>query len=256
MKIKDEILKILAECSIKENTIFLPNKQLDRKIYLAVNKHLEHIGGKWNRKARGHVFDSDPSDSFENMLLTGETTDFKKEFQFFETPKELALKLVEMAEIDNVEHIRDILEPSAGRGAIVDCIGKLPVGVLITLVELNHDNCINLIRKGIGIVEEGDFLSMNNDFFEDQFDRIIMNPPFQKQLDIDHILHAYSLLKEGGILVSVVSESPFFRENKKSVEFREFLNRVNAEIIINPEGTFKSSGTMVRTRLIKIVKES
>jgi phospholipid N-methyltransferase len=253
MKIKDETLKILAECTIKNSTVFLPKIQLDRKTYLDVNKHLENLGGKWNRKAKGHVFDSDPTDSFENMLLTGETADFKKEFQFFETPPELADKMVKMLD---VKEDSNILEPSAGRGALIDSLLSGPDCDYISAVELNPENCNILVKKGFGIVEEGDFLSLNLDnCWEETFDRIIMNPPFTKQQDIDHILHAYSLLNDGGILVSVVSESPFFRENKKSVEFREFLDNVNAEIIKNPEGTFKSSGTMVRTRIVKIVKD-
>jgi hypothetical protein len=54
--------------------------------------------------------------------------------------------------------------------------------------------------------------------------------------------------------VSVVSESPFFRSNKKSIEFRAWLDENNAEIIDNDPGAFKESGTMVKTRIIKLVK--
>lgn len=245
MKIQDDIIKILSECTIEGSTVFLPKTQLDRKTYMAVNKHLENLGGKWNRKAKGHVFDDDPTDSFENMLLTGETTDFKKEFQFFETPPELAKKMVEMAELKDSDFI---LEPSAGMGGIAKFIK--PDNLICN--ELNP-KMFEALKKELkcNFLAPVDFLTVS----KLKPDKILQNPPFHKQFDISHILHAYSLLKEGGILVSVVSESPFFRENKKSVEFREFLNSVGAEIIINPEGTFKASGTMVRTRLIKIVKD-
>jgi len=63
------------------------------------------------------------------------------------------------------------------------------------------------------------------------------------------------VLKNGGIMVSVVSESPFFRSNKKSVDFRAFLEKNNAEIYELESGAFKESDTMVKTRIIKIVKE-
>ena len=250
MKIETNILEILQKCEIKVNTVYLPVGQLDRKTYLGVNKHLENLGGKWNRKTKGHVFDSDPTDSFENMLLTGETTDFKKEFQFFETPPELARKMIEMLEI---EEDNNILEPSAGRGAIIDCFPILPKGSLLHAIEINPENYEILIEKGTCCAIKGDFLKVDLTDCE-SWDRIIMNPPFTKQQDVDHIWHAWSILKHGGMLVSVVSESPFFRDNRKSSNFRQLLLDTNAEVIINPDGTFKSSGTMVRTRLIKIIK--
>lgn len=253
MQIKEEILKILNNCTIQDNTVFLPSGQLDRKTYLETNKCLENLGGKWNRKAKGHVFEDDPTDSFNNMLLTGETTDFKKEFQFFETPPELADKMIDMAELEKGDWV---LEPSAGQGAILDRLRayrrKTGIDFSYTGIELSESNCKVLNRKLYFPIQE-DFLT-RGDYIVDQANKIIMNPPFTKQQDVDHILHAYSLLDDGGILVSIVSESPFFRENKKSVEFREFLVTHNAEIIKLPEGTFKASGTMVRTRIIKISK--
>ena len=53
MKISDEILGILSRCTVDGNTLYLPDEQLDRKTYTAVNKCLVNIGGKWNRKAKG-----------------------------------------------------------------------------------------------------------------------------------------------------------------------------------------------------------
>ncbi len=50
-KIADNILGILGECRIEGNTLFLPDRQLDRATYQAVNKVLVNIGGKWDRKA-------------------------------------------------------------------------------------------------------------------------------------------------------------------------------------------------------------
>ena len=35
-------------------------QQLDRNDYVKVNKALEALGGKWNRKAKAHLFDEDP----------------------------------------------------------------------------------------------------------------------------------------------------------------------------------------------------
>ena len=46
MIISDEILAILSKCEVEGNILFLPQGQLDRKTYLAVNKCLVNIGGK------------------------------------------------------------------------------------------------------------------------------------------------------------------------------------------------------------------
>lgn len=42
-KIPEEVLDILAECRVEGDTLYLPNVQLDRKLYVAVNKVLENI---------------------------------------------------------------------------------------------------------------------------------------------------------------------------------------------------------------------
>lgn len=243
MKIAENILKILDRCTIEGNTLFLPNEQLDRKTYQDVNKCLESIGGKWNRKVKGHVFDEDPSDLLDNLIMTGETVDLKKEYQYFPTPSDLAKRMVEMAEI-KPKH--GILEPSAGQGAIAD---HFPKENDIMLVELNEKNVEVLKSKGYNQVIHGDFLKQI--FF---VDRIVMNPPFSKQQDVDHVMRAWNCLVDGGILVSIISQSPLFRENKKSIEFRKFLEENNAEIHSLDVGTFKESETMVKTNIIKIKK--
>ncbi|MBV0881613.1 hypothetical protein KTQ42_20235 [Noviherbaspirillum sp. L7-7A] len=54
-------------------------------------------------------------------------------------------------------------------------------------------------------------------------DRILMNPLFARQADIDHVLHAWSMLKEGGRLVAIMAASVTFRHNAKSVVFRHLI---------------------------------
>ncbi|HYH01984.1 MAG TPA: SAM-dependent methyltransferase [Bacillota bacterium] len=257
MKIADQVLDILAECRTEGNTLCLPDKQLDRKTYEDVNKCIVNIGGKWNRKAKGHVFDYDPAEALDNLILTGETTSPKNVFQFFPTPRPIAKIMCDMAEINQYSRV---LEPSAGNGALIEVIAERgPESIYV--VELNPDMeryLIPLKEQSLMVdrpffCEIDDFLTLNlkNKI---SVNRIIMNPPFTKQQDIDHIREAFSVLYDGGIMVSIVSESPFFRTNRKSEEFRSFLTDNNAEIVPLPEGAFKESGTMVRTRIIKIKK--
>ena len=248
MKIKEEILNILAECKIENNTLFLPPTPLERKTYEAVNKCLTSIGGKWNRKVKGHVFDYDPTEAFENIILTGETEDMKKMLQFFPTPRPVAELICDMADI--TPDITSILEPSCGKCDLADVIYERNQNLFC--VEINKD-----MKK---YLDDKPYTGIYCDFLEleiakvQPFERIIMNPPFSKQQDIAHIYHAYDLLASGGILVSILSPSPFFRTNKKSVDFREWLDTVGAEVVDIDAGAFEESGTMIATKIIKICK--
>ena len=251
MKISDEILSILSRCTVDGNTLYLPDEQLDRKTYTAVNKCLVNIGGKWNRKAKGHVFDHDPSDDLDSMLLTGEIVDMKKVYQFFPTPKEVAQQMCQMAELDKT---CIVLEPSCGRGDLADEIYAVGVESLHG-VEINPDMHKYLDDKPYTTEIGIDFLVFADaDENKNVYTRIIMNPPFSKHQNVDHILAAYNLLAPGGVLVSVVSPSPFFRTDKKSVAFQNWMQEVDAEVIDVPEGAFKESGTMIRTKIIKAYK--
>lgn len=251
-RIADNILSILGECRVEGNTLFLPDRQLDRPTYQAVNKVLVNIGGKWNRKAKGHVFtDGDPAELLNNVLMTGETVDLKKQYQFFPTPRAVAEQMCQMAELDST---CVVLEPSCGKGDLADVVFEAGVKELVGL-ELNREMEKHLTGKSYVTFVGVDFLELvQADDIDHEWSRIVMNPPFTKQQDIDHILAAYDILSPGGILVSVVSEAPFFWSNKKAIAFREFLDSHGAEMVKLDEGAFKESGTMVRTRIIKLEK--
>jgi hypothetical protein len=94
----------------------------------------------------------------------------------------------------------------------------------------------------------------NSDSMTDYFDRVIMNPPFEKQADIDHVRKAFSVLKPHGILVSVMAPGFEFRQDRKSTEFRAWLNNVGGIWEALPDGAFKTSGTGIGTRLVVIEK--
>ncbi len=245
MKIDTEALNILDQCTVDGNILFLPSIQLERKLYEKVNRILECLGGKWNRSKRGHVFANNPAEMIEEAILTGEVTDAKKEFQFFETPKNIVATMIELA---NLQPEDKVLEPSAGRGAILDEIVKFTP--FVNAVELNPDNYKVLISKYSEVLL-GDFLGFESNGV---YDKVIMNPPFSKQQDIDHVLHAWDCLKPGGILVAIMSEGTFFRENKKAKDFRELLGQVGYSISLD-DGAFKESGTMVKTRIVVMIKE-
>ena len=247
MKVDVKIINILEECTYDDKTLFLPNIQLSRPDYVAVNKVLELLGGKWNRKVKGHIFEYSPEEAVENVILTGEITDIKKDFQFFPTPTAVVEQMLSLADIkkDSI-----ILEPSCGKGNIADAIHRAYPNNKLLGIELNSMLNDVLKDKPYEVLAETDFLQYNTE----KWDRIVMNPPFSKMQDIDHILHAYDLLASDGILVSVCSMSPFYRTCKKAEAFREFVDSHNATVIKLPEGAFKESGTMVQTCIVVVRK--
>lgn len=234
MKISNDVANVLANSRVDDNKLFLPEGQLDRKLYMAVNKVLTSIKGKWNRKEKTHVFSTPPADIIEEILLTGEYVDEKKEYQFFETPLHLAEKLVEMASIAERE---SVLEPSAGRGRIAGLIGGA-----LDCIELNDDNRAYLQSEGFNVVAR--------DFFDhsERYDVIIANPPFSKQQDIDHVNKMIDLVNRR--VVSVMSASVLFRDNKKTVAFRERISELGGTIEPLPDNTFLESGTAVKTCVV------
>lgn len=246
-KIPNDVLNILDRCTYKGNALFLP-EHLDSAMYKAVNKIIEGVGGKWNRKLKSHIFDyDDVEELIENIILIGEAVNFKKQYQFFPTPQPIAEHMCDLAELNSNSFV---MEPSVGEGHLADEIWKRDFKLFCGL-ELNTRMESLLTNKPYTVNFGIDFLS----FEDDRWDRIIMNPPFSKQQDVEHIQKAFEILKPGGILVSVVGVSPFFRNNRKSLEFMEFLSENNAEIESLPAGAFAESGTNVETKIIKILKE-
>jgi len=247
LRISEGVRAILSASTIDNMVIFLPPKQLDRKMYEQVNKILEAMDGKWNKKTKGHVFSFDPTDKLDEVLLTGEIDNPKAAKNgYFPTPLPIVKRLIELA---NIHSGMRVLEPSAGQGHIADEIRRENSGLLsFDIVEILPENQNVLRDKGYNLLCN-DFLKLKNV----AYDRIIMNPPFERQQDIDHVLHAWDLLSAYGRLVSVMSSGVMFRENKKTQSFRELIEK-NGEFERNPEGSFRASGTMVDTIIVTLDK--
>jgi hypothetical protein len=239
-------LEVLKACTVDDMVVKLPNIQLDRKLYLEVKTALELIGGKWKSgKVQGFVFSQDPTELLE-QISNGEKRNLKKEYQFFATPWDLADKLVDLSEI---EDSNTILEPSAGQGAIINAINRFLSNIVIDCYEIMDINRSILSKILTANIIGNDFLECTK-----KYDRIIANPPFSKNQDIDHIYKMFDCLNENGILVSIASKHWKFSNNKKEEKFREWLEEHNAEILEIENGEFKESGTMVGAYIIKIRK--
>ena len=163
--------------------------------------------------------------------------------QLFETPRELAARMVDEA---SIEPGNSVLEPSAGTGRILQAIMTDDTARAVIAVEINQQLADRLREEyPLTDVFDWDFLQYQRGNYP--VDRIIMNPPFINGADIKHIKHALTMLKSGGRLVAICANGPRQRDQlmpiaENSGGFWEGL----------PQGTFKDKGTNVNTALIVI----
>lgn len=163
---------------------------------------------------------------------------------YFPTPKKIVDQMIEIADIQEGDKV---LEPSAGTGDIADSVGVGKVDV----VEYS-----GLLRD---ILKEKGHTVVGSDALEvtGTYDKIVMNPPFEKNQDIDHVTHAFNEnLNSGGRLVAITSSHFTFANDKKSQAFRELV-KANGYYENLPEGSFKESrrSTGVNTCLVVLEKE-
>lgn len=193
-----------------------------------------------------------------DALATGTVLDFRKEFQFFETPEEVARELARRADLKPGQRV---LEPSAGTGNLVKAVFDV-APVDLVAVEINPSlgkRCSGReIDLGVRPLPAGRRETRCADFLETTpeilgtFDRIIANPPFSRQQDILHVTHMLSFLRPGGRLVSVMSPRWTYGEDRRCRAFRALVQEAGGEWTPLPEGSFKASGTSVDTGILEV----
>lgn len=157
--------------------------------------------------------------------------------QLFPTPVDLAQRMVALA---NIAPGMRVLEPSAGTGRLLDA---LPSGADVVAVEVMHGLAEQLRRRyPAATVITGDFLAVASSL-STKYDRILMNPPFEKAADIAHIKAAAALLAPGGRLVAICAGGP--RQKDALEPLADLWEPL-------PDGTFEEAGTNVRTVLLTI----
>src|SRR5690606_10458183 len=217
-----------------------------------LNDVLTAMGGKWKGgKVQAHLFDLTPTelrDRIDNIINTGQYTNEKKLIEFYETPPDVAEKMVTLASLTAGDFV---LEPSAGRGALAIAIKArardlgFNLGDLI-VVEPNEVNAARILRLMINCAVMT-FESWLAAAPEQNVHKVIMNPPFR--LACEHVSAAYDRLFPGGKLVAVMPSSIKFRNDRK---YRELRERIESCGYIEdlPAGSFSSSGTNVNTCLV------
>lgn len=132
---------------------------------------------------------------------------------FFPTPPAIVQQMIEASGICPGDAI---LEPSAGKGNIALAVrewGKREAAiggdmVSVRCIEKVFQLAEHLRKIGFDDTMCADFLECWRDpRTREQFDRVLMNPPFEHRQDVKHVQHAHQFLKPGGRLVAIVSST-------------------------------------------------
>ena len=240
--------EILKRCTLENNVLKLPCEKFNKKSYADAKKWIEEAGGNWTGgKIQGFTFPFNASRVFA-ILKEGRRCNIYQEFQFFETPEDVADWLVMIA--GGIHESDTVLEPSAGRGALVNAIRRSCPSITVDCFELMPENT-EILQKIPGVrILGADFTQSR----PGQYTKIIANPPFSKNQDIDHLRKMYDLLQEGGTLAAITSTHWEISEEKKCKEFRDWLEEVGGMKYEIEEGVFKESGTQIKTLAVVIKK--
>lgn len=254
VKPSEAAMQILREGTITATSFKINSGQLARPVYEEINKVLAALGGKWDKKSGTHLFSlGDPREIVAGVLggTVEKVTDIKQDLQFYATPFDLVDELCMIAGIgDNMR----VLEPSAGTGNIANVLSQR--GATVDVCEIHQPFCEMLTHPAYKHTLIGlDFLSLSPGTVE-PYDAVVMNPPFTKGQDVEHVTHAYQFLRPGGILVSIMSAAVKFNETKKYREFREFAHMNGGRFQDVDAGSFKESGTGVNTVIFSITRQN
>lgn len=190
-----------------------------------------------------------------NQKVSGRR-DQREGVDYYATPEPLGQKMVEWADVREGD---DVLEPSAGHGAIAMWF---PIHSTATSIEPSYKLFSKLQGRSAGGTRK-----VLNQQFEDhnivnKYDTIVMNPPFGSggKMAMDHVEKAFKHLREGGRIVALVPvggmdkrvDNFLYGEDEKGRLINPDAHMVK-EILL-PSVTFDQAGTKINTRIIIIDK--
>lgn len=244
VKLDDLTRSVLLRSKIVDNTLQLP-EQLERADYVKVAKAIEAAGGKWNKKAKMHIFPEPVKNCMDIDEETVEIVNHKQTFQAFYTPDAIANEVARLADLTAGD---TVLEPSVGTGQLARAAVRHGIfWSSITGIDIDRKRINELEINGFKQLVCADFLTCRPGV--NRFDRVLMNPPFSMGDDIKHVRHALQFLKPGGRLVSIVGTGPKQQHAFKNGHFPAKCDWVELR-----RGSFTESGTLVNTAIIMIDK--
>lgn len=211
----------------------------------------EGTGGKSSDRTASEMTDFDRSKSFYYGQQKRTARNKSREGKdYFATPEPVGLKMVEWAGIRAGD---DVLEPSAGHGAIARWI---PETAQTHLVEPSYELASRLrLAAGDARVYESTFEDLAK---SNKYDSIVMNPPFGLggSTAIAHLDRAFKThLRQGGRVVALIPTGPA-ADKRFDKWFEEAEGVSMAADIKLPASTFERAATSVATRIVILDKHA
>lgn len=160
------------------------------------------------------------------------STALAKDLQFYWTPQEVIDRLLDFGYVREGQRV---LEPSCGDGRILDALRSK--GCSSLGIEYHAGRAAQAKAKGHAVAV-GNFLEQPP---VDEFDAVVMNPPFYGKHYAQHVSHAYKFLRPGGVLVSVLPATARYDHGLLKGEWRDL-----------PTASFADAGTNIPTTMLKM----
>jgi phospholipid N-methyltransferase len=160
-------------------------------------------------------------------------TNIKAYWNFFPTPRNLIEKMLE--EYKNKPLPKNILEPSAGKGDIIDYVNKIQN----KRKEQSNIYAFEFVEDLQNILKQkANCQLLGNDFTvyhskKVKFDLILMNPPFDR--GVNHVLHAWDILSNGGKVIALLNQHTYYNAYNS--------HRLKLKTLIDQYGTVENLGT-------------
>lgn len=224
-RIAADVLAVLRSLDLPiarsgEITIDLP--LMDAGMYANVAVVLNACNIHWHRRRKTHLATAVALAELQCAIASGSYYDSKRALEFYATSEATAdILAAELAEHVDWLDQPQILEPSAGDGALVQAVLNAIPQACITAIELDPRRAALLRHRFLGDprvrVVESDVLR----FEEREWDGVITNPPFEHSLA--HIEHVAKIARVHAPVVGIAMTT-----RKKDEAVARFLHERDA----------------------------
>lgn len=161
-----------------------------------------------------------------------ESTAVSKDLQYYPTPQQIVDRI--LSSTHNLKGLK-VLEPSCGCGRFMDAIRA--AGGEVFGVEVDAGRVEECREKGHNVLR-ANFLDTPP---REEFDCVIMNPPFYGKHYAKHVNHALKFIKAGGFLVAILPATARYDHGLLDGQWQDL-----------PFGSFSESGTNINTTVLTI----